>query len=96
MIKKGKEDYFEKMKKKALEARNSKAYFYAIQMLGSKEAPKMWELRVLFPNLIDQEIAEKLAEYFNRISNEFIPLNKAETNAPAFNKLALTFYTNNP
>ena len=46
-------------------------------MLGGNEAPKVWELKVLYPEKTDQEIAETLAEYFNRISQEFEPLEPA-------------------
>ena len=74
LISQKKNEYFLKLKKKALDARNSKAYFYAVQMLGGNEAPKVWELKVLFPDKNDKEIAETLAGYFNKISNEFEPL----------------------
>ena len=40
-------------------------------MLSGKDTPKVWDIHVLFPGLSDKEIAEKLAGYFNRISQEF-------------------------
>ena len=69
-----KKNYFEKMKEKAIAAENSKAYYIAVSMLGGKECPKKWDVRVLFPGLNDLEICEKLADYFNKISGEFQPL----------------------
>ena len=54
-------------------------------MLNCKEAPKPWDIRVLFPGLSDDDIADKLAAYFNRISQEFqaiSPLTKEIKNAP--------------
>ena len=72
-----KKEYFEKMKKVAFAAKNSKCYYKAVKMLGGKEAPKTFDIRVLFPGKSDAEIVEELAAYFNRISNEFVPLGKA-------------------
>ena len=69
-----KRKYFERMKAAAFAAKNSKGYYKTIRMLGGKEAPKVFDIRVLFPGRSDFEIAEELAIYFNQISNEFIPL----------------------
>ena len=48
-------------------------------MLGSKEAPKVWEIRTLFPDKSDSQIAEIMAEYFNRILNEFEAIAAADS-----------------
>ena len=42
--------------------------------MKSKEAPKKWDVRTLFPGKTDEEIAELVAEFFNSISCEFRPL----------------------
>ena len=48
-------------------------------MLRSKEAPNQWNIKTMFPGEPDDEIAEKNAEYFNRISQEYTLLNKPLT-----------------
>ena len=45
-----------------------------MNMLSGKEAPVVWNIRVLYPGKSDTEIAEDLAQHFNRISCEFLPL----------------------
>ena len=45
MLEELKEAYFKKMKELALFTRNSKGYFKAAKMLGSKEASKVWDIR---------------------------------------------------
>ena len=74
VLERNKKNFFEKMKQKSISQRSSKCYYSAIKMLGSKEAPKLWEIRVMFPGKTDQQIADELATYFNRISSEFVPL----------------------
>ena len=85
MFETARKQFFEKAKKKTLEERNNKKYFQAVKMLGSKEAPTVWNVRVLFKDKSDYEIAEILAQYFNRISLEFIALeqpSEERKNAP--------------
>ena len=47
--------------------------------MKNKESPKPWDVRQLFPGWSGKEIGEKVAEYFNRITNKFTPLKKEET-----------------
>ena len=74
MLETSKLKFFEKLKKKSVDARNSKAYFYAINMLGGKDAPKIWNVRTMYPDSSDIEMAEDLATFFNKISCKFEPL----------------------
>ena len=76
----GKKKWFEKMKKKAFDKKNTKSYFSAVKMLGGKEAPAVFDIRVLYPGSSDFDIAEDLASYFNGISQEFEPLEPATQN----------------
>ena len=48
-----------------------------LKMLGSREAPTRWEVQSLFQGLTNLEIAEKAAEFFNGISQEFKPVRQA-------------------
>ena len=53
---------------------NVSMYYKAVSALKNREAPKKWDPRTLFPGLSDLEIGEKVAAYFNAISEEFPPL----------------------
>ena len=44
----------------------------------SRERPKPFDVRTLFPGCSDAEVATSLAEFFNRISQEFQPLEPHE------------------
>ena len=57
------------------------AYYRAVTALKSKEAPRKWDIRSMFPKDQDEQIVEKVASYFNTISNEFTPL-PASDNKP--------------
>ena len=45
-----------------------------LKAFQNKERPKQFDVRSLFPGESDEQVAEKLAEFFNRISSEFEPL----------------------
>ena len=80
MMREGKQVFFEKVKKIAFEERSNKRYYGAVKLLGGKEAPKPFDIRVLFPGKTDQEIANELAGYFNKISREFPLLGEIPAN----------------
>ena len=52
-------------------------FFRNIKNFSSAEKPKSFDVRSLRPGVSDAEVAKEVAEYFNRISQEFRPL---ETN----------------
>ena len=47
-------------------------------MFKSKETPSPWDITNLYPGLEDGEIAEIVAEFFNKISLEYPPLPNPE------------------
>ena len=59
MIEEAKRNYFQRFKEKEKTTRNSKFYYLAVKMLSSKEAPKIWDIRAMFPGEGDAEIADK-------------------------------------
>ena len=71
LIEIAKRAYFERVKKKVKEAGNTKCYFQAVNMLQSADAPTRWVIQSMFPELSDEQIAERAAEYFNSISQEY-------------------------
>ena len=83
MIGESKKRYVDRVEEKCRIARNSQAYFQAIKRLNCKEAPVIWNIMQMFPNLSAREIAEKVAAFFNSISNEYEPLLATEINTSA-------------
>ena len=49
----------------------SRTFFKNIKSLDSKKKPTIFDVRDLFPGVGDMPVAEKLANHFNSISNEF-------------------------
>lgn len=66
--------FFSKVKDKMLQTRNTRDYYAAIKLLQTEETASRWEITSLFPDLSDMEIATRAADFFNRISREFEPL----------------------
>ena len=62
------------IKKKAADKNDISLYYSAVNALKTKEKPTKWDVRNLFPGDSDEEIANKVADYFNTISSEFSPL----------------------
>ena len=79
----GRTEFFNRVKTKVKESKNSRAYFRAVALLASNDdriKPKEdWNVTDMFPGETDIEVAEKLACYFNRISSEFEPLRQPAT-----------------
>ena len=46
-------------------------FFRNVQNYSSREKPPQFDIRELFPNKSDVEVADKVAEHFNKISSEF-------------------------
>ena len=49
----------------------SRCFFKHVKAYSSKEKPQQFEVGDLFPDCGEEEVAEKLADHFNKISNEF-------------------------
>ena len=53
-------------------------FFRNVKALQTRDRPKPFNVRSLFPGRTDEEVAESLAEFFNKISSEFQPLEPAD------------------
>ena len=80
-IKEAKYRYFKKMTEKSKATNNIALYYRAMGMIKTREAPRKWDVRELFPGKSDLEIGELLAEYFGSISQEFCPLTRDHASA---------------
>ena len=76
LIEQAKKAYIERIKKKVKEAGNTKCYFQAVNMMQSVDVPTRWAIQSMFPGLSDEQIAEKAAEFFNSISQEYVGVQK--------------------
>ena len=66
--------FFDKVKERMLTSRNPKEYYRAIKHLQTEEAPGKWCVSSLFEGKTEEEMAEASADYFNKISREFTPI----------------------
>ena len=67
-MKKAKKKYIGCIIDKVQFAGNTRAYYGAVKMLKTKEAPVVWGIHDLFPGCTDYEIAEEVAVFFNQLS----------------------------
>ena len=82
IIAQAKKDFISKVKKGFLETKNSRSWFKAIKSLKTKEVEKPWNVRSLFPETSDEEIANKCADFFCEISSEYRPLGPPKGGVP--------------
>ena len=61
-----------------LEDDSERSFFKNIRSYKSKEKPKPFDVRDVLVGLTNAECAEKLAEHFNAVSEEFSPLEPAD------------------
>ena len=80
LIEQAKKAYFERIKKRVKEAGNTRCYFQAVNMLQATDAATRWAIQSMFPGLSDKQIAEKAAEFFNSISQEYRGVEKPVPN----------------
>ena len=73
-IRENKVRHLEKVKKRACESKNPRQYFAALNLLKEKEPVEKWSPCQLFPDDNEKEVAEKCADFFNKISNEFVQI----------------------
>ena len=74
MIKFRRDKYMEKHKFIITSPDSSRNFFRNVRMYNTVERPKIWDLKMLCPDLSDDKLAEELSFFFNKISSEFSPL----------------------
>ena len=68
------------MKKQQLTAQDAnRSFFRLVKAFNTPEKSQTFDVRSLRPGSSDQQVADKLADYFNRISAEFDPLEPGQT-----------------
>ena len=73
-LKERKRKYMER-KKQELTAEDANRYFFRlVKSFNTPEKPQNFDVRALRPGVSDEDVAEELADFFNRISLEFDPL----------------------
>ena len=70
--------FLESQKTKFIGPQASANFFKNVKAFKNAEKPKMFDIRDMRPGVGDADIAEEVAEYFNRISREFKPLEPAQ------------------
>ena len=61
-----------------LAADGDRHFFKNVKNYRSKQRPMPFDVKSLFPGLSSLEVAEKLADHFNKISSEFEPLEASQ------------------
>ena len=69
------EKFLDKQRDNLLGPSASRNFFNNVKTFHSAERPKTFNIKELKPNLSDLELAEDIASFFNRISDEFEPIN---------------------
>ena len=67
-------NYLEKQREKFTGPGASANFYRNVKAFGTAEKPKAFDVRSLCPGLSDKEVADEIADYFNKISREFSPL----------------------
>ena len=80
-------NYIEKQKKILTAPDASRAFYRNVKTFKSKEKPPIFDVKDLYPECDDLPIAEKLADHFNAISNEFDGLQPGDVPAMVPNSL---------
>ena len=71
MIKSKKREFVDSLKQRAIDEGNSSQFYKAVKCLKDHDKPPEWDVRGIFPNLTDKQVADKIAVFFNKISQEF-------------------------
>ena len=77
-VKKAKKDYLDRTVEMLTSKGGNRTPYTAIKNLRSHDKPKLWDVRSLQPEMSDKELAEDMAEFFNKISDEFRPLHTSD------------------
>ena len=75
---KKKEEYLAKQRLKFIGPNASSEFFKNVKAFSNAEKPKTFDVRDLRPGNTDEETAKEVAEFFNRISAEFSPLEPSQ------------------
>ena len=71
-------DFLYKQKDMLTRPEANKRFFQIVKKYNTVDRPAQFDVRNLRPGKTDQEVADELATYFNRISQEFSPLQPHE------------------
>lgn len=74
MIKERKKKYMDMKKRQLTEINTNRSFFRLVKAFNTPEKPQTFDVRSLRPGATDSQVAEELADYFNRISGKFDPL----------------------
>ena len=74
LIKKRKMIYMDMKKQQLVAPDANRSFFRLVKFFKTPEKSQTFDIRSLRPGQSDQEVADELADYFNRISAEFDPL----------------------
>ena len=78
-VRKRKRTYFDKQKENILAEDAGRNFYKHVRNFGTAERPKLFDVRdLMLPDQSDLQTANVLADYFNRISNEFEPLSQED------------------
>ena len=78
ITKKRAEIYMSNVRKNMTGPEACRDFFKNVQNYSCREKPPQFDVRDLFPNKDDREVANKVADHFNKISSEFNGLNPAD------------------
>ena len=74
MVKTRREKYMDSQRDVLLKEDSERNFFKNIKSYKNKDKPVQFNVRQLFPGKTDAELANLLADYFNAVSSEFVPL----------------------
>ena len=73
-VTRAKKIFFDKILEKCKIAKNSRQFYSTVKLFSTKDTPPPWNIYDMFPGEDAAYISEKIAEFFNAISQEYIPL----------------------
>lgn len=74
VIKDRKAKFMVKKKEQLTDKDVNRSFFRLVKSFSTPEKPQTFDVRNLRPGASDAEVAEELADFFNRVSSEFDPL----------------------
>ena len=66
-----KKKFMDKVIEDCKKKRNTRGYYKTVKKFQSKETPSPWDVMTLLPGKSEAEAAEIIAEFFNRISQDY-------------------------
>lgn len=80
MIRKSKGEYYNKIKETAKKDNNPSMYFKAVSSLKDAEKASQFDITEMFPVKNEEEIGLEVANFFNRITENYEPLKPLTSN----------------